>query len=56
MEEILEGLYTGGPQDMDRLAFDKALDDIGADETAGYSLALDVLKKLSPGPLNSGGQ
>ncbi len=43
--EILEGLYAGGPQDMDRLAFDKALDDIGADETAGYSFALDVLKE-----------
>jgi zinc protease len=43
--EILKGLYAGGPQDMDRLAFDKALDDIGADETAGYSFALDALKE-----------
>ncbi len=43
--EILKGLYAGGPQDMDRLAFKKALDDIGADETAGYSFALDVLKE-----------
>jgi zinc protease len=43
--EILKGLYAGGPQDMDRLAFYKALDDIGADETAGYSFALDVLKE-----------
>jgi zinc protease len=46
--EILKGLYAGGPQDMDRLAFDKALDDIGADETAGYSFALDVLKEKFP--------
>jgi zinc protease len=45
MQEILERLYAGGPQDMGRLAFDKALDDIGADETAGYSFALDVLKE-----------
>ena len=43
--EILKGLYAGGPQDMDRLAFDKALDDIGAGETAGYSFGLDVLKE-----------
>jgi zinc protease len=43
--EILRGLYAGGPQDMDRLAFDKALDDIGADENAGYSFGLDVLKE-----------
>ena len=43
--EILKGLYAGGPQDMDRLAFDKALDDIGADEAAGYSFGLDVLKE-----------
>jgi zinc protease len=43
--EILKGLYAGGPQGMDRLAFDKALDDIGADETAGYGFALDVLKE-----------
>ncbi len=43
--EILKGLYAGGPQDMDHLAFDKALDDIGADEAAGYSFGLDVLKE-----------
>ena len=43
--EILKGLYAGGPQDMNRLAFDKALDDIGASETAGYSFGLDVLKE-----------
>lgn len=45
MAEILKGLYAGGPRDMDRLAFDKALDDIGAKETAGYSFALDVLRE-----------
>jgi zinc protease len=48
--EILKGLYEGGPQDMDRLAFDKALDDIGANEAAGYSFGLDVLReKFSDG-------
>jgi zinc protease len=45
VSEILERLYDGGPQNMDRLAFDKALDDIGADETAGYSFSLNVLKE-----------
>jgi zinc protease len=43
--EILKGLYAGGPQDMDHLAFEKALDEIGADENAGYSFGLDVLKE-----------
>jgi len=43
--EILKGLYEDGPQNMDRIAFDKALDDIGADETAGYSFSLNVLKE-----------
>ncbi len=43
--EILKGLYAGGPQDLDRLAFDKALDDIGADATAGYTFDLNVLKE-----------
>jgi zinc protease len=45
VSEILKGLYEGGPQDLDRLALDKALDDIGADETAGYSFSLNVLKE-----------
>ena len=29
---------------MDRLAFQKALDDIAANESAGYGFSLDVLK------------
>jgi zinc protease len=43
--EILEGLYEDGPRDMDRPVFEKALDDIAANETAGYSFSLDVLKE-----------
>jgi zinc protease len=42
--EILKGLYEDGPHDMDRPVFEKALDDIAAYETAGYSFSLDVLK------------
>jgi zinc protease len=45
VSEILAGLYGDGTQNMDRLVFDKALDDIGADETAGYSFSLSVLKE-----------
>ena len=43
--EILKGLYEDGPQNMDRIAFDKALDDIGADETAEIAPLLNVLKE-----------
>jgi zinc protease len=45
VSEILKGLYEDGPQNMERIAFDKALDDIGAEETAGYSFSLNVLKE-----------
>jgi zinc protease len=45
VSEILEGLYEDGTQKMARCVFDKALDDIGADETAGYTFSLDVLKE-----------
>jgi zinc protease len=33
-----------GHKNMDRLTFERALDAIAADETAGYSFSLDVLK------------
>ena len=42
--EILAELYEYGSQRMDRLSFEKALDDIAATETAGYTFSLDVLK------------
>lgn len=42
--ELLEGLFSYGTQTLDRLAFQKALDDIAATENAGYSFSLRVLK------------
>jgi len=41
---ILEALYSYGTQTLDRLAFQKALDDIAANESAGYSFSVSVLK------------
>ena len=35
LSELLAGLYSYGTQSMDRLAFQKALDDIAASESAG---------------------
>jgi zinc protease len=42
--ELLEGLFSYGTQTLDRLTFQKALDDIAASETAGYSFSVKVLK------------
>ncbi len=42
--DLLDGLYSYGTQSMDRLTFQKALDDIAANESAGYSFSMDVLK------------
>ena len=42
---ILDGLFSYGTQTLDRLAFQKALDDIAANENAGYRFSLDVLKE-----------
>ncbi len=41
---VLDGLYSYGTQTMDRLAFQKALDDIAANESAGYNFSVEVLK------------
>ena len=38
---VLDGLYSYGTQTMDRLAFQKALDDIAANESAGYGFSVD---------------
>ncbi len=43
--EILDGLYSYGTQSLDRLAFQKALDDIAANESAGDRFSLTVLKE-----------
>ena len=42
---VLDGLYSYGTQTLDRIAFQKALDDIAANEAAGYSFSLSVLKE-----------
>jgi zinc protease len=40
---VLNDLFPYGTQKLDRIAFQKALDDIGADESAGGDFALNVL-------------
>ncbi len=44
VSELLEGLFSYGTQTLDRLAFQKALDDISASENAGYNFGLRVLR------------
>ena len=44
ISDVLESLYSYGTQTLDRLAFQKALDDIAANESAGYSFSVKVLK------------
>jgi zinc protease len=45
VSDILDGLYSYGTQSLDRLAFQKALDDIAANESAGFDFSLAVLKE-----------
>jgi len=45
VSEILDGLFSYGTQTLDRLAFQKALDDIAANESAGFHFSIDVLKE-----------
>jgi zinc protease len=40
---VLDRLFSWGSTSLDRLAFQKALDDIAADESAGTGFSLDVL-------------
>jgi zinc protease len=42
--DVLSQLFGYGTNTLDRLAFQKALDDIAASETAGYDFSLRVLK------------
>ncbi|MFP5207083.1 MAG: M16 family metallopeptidase, partial [Acidobacteriota bacterium] len=42
---LLDGLYSYGTTSMDRIAFQKALDDIAANESAGYDFSVSVLKE-----------
>jgi zinc protease len=43
VDTILENLFSYGTTDLDRLGFQKALDDIAASESAGSSFSLQVL-------------
>ncbi len=43
VDQTLEQLFSYGTKSLDRLAFQKALDDIGANESAGASFSLQVL-------------
>ena len=45
LADVLDGLYSYGTTSLDRIAFQKALDDIAANESAGYSFSLSVLKE-----------
>jgi zinc protease len=43
--DVLGNLFSYGAKNLDRLAFQKALDDIAADESAGFDFSLQVLKE-----------
>ncbi|MGC2636523.1 MAG: pitrilysin family protein [Acidobacteriaceae bacterium] len=45
VDDILDGLYSYGTTSLDRLAYAKALDDIAANESAGYNFSVRVLKE-----------
>jgi zinc protease len=46
--QVLDDLFSYGTKNLDRLAFQKALDDIAAQETAGFEFTLRVLKQDFP--------
>ncbi len=48
LSDILGGLFSYGTKTLDRLAFQKALDDIAASESAGANFSLKVLKQDFP--------
>jgi zinc protease len=45
VSDVLDDLFSYGTKNLDRLAFQKALDDIAADESAGFNFSLQVLKQ-----------
>jgi zinc protease len=45
VSDILDELFSYGTKSLDRLAFQKALDDIAANENAGFGFSLSVLKE-----------
>ncbi len=48
VSDLLSGLFPFGTKTLDRIAFQKALDDIAAKETAGYQFSVAVLKENFP--------
>ena len=48
VSDVLEGLFGYGTKTLDRIAFQKALDDIAASESAGPNFSLKVLKQDFP--------
>jgi zinc protease len=46
VSDVLDGLFSYGTKALDRLAFQKALDDIAANESGGESFSLQVLKQF----------
>jgi zinc protease len=44
VSDVLDELFSYGTKTLDRLAFQKALDDIAADESGGFDFSLEVLK------------
>jgi zinc protease len=44
VDDVLDGLFSYGTSSLDRLAFQKALDDISAQESAGPEFTLHVLR------------
>jgi zinc protease len=45
VSDLLNGLFSYGSRTLDRLAFQKALDDIAANESAGFGFSVAVLKE-----------
>ncbi|MGB9031125.1 MAG: pitrilysin family protein [Acidobacteriaceae bacterium] len=43
--DVLDQLYSYGTTSLDRIAYQKALDDIAANENAGYNFSVKVLKE-----------
>jgi len=43
--DLVDGLFSYGRKTLDRLAYQKALDDIAANETAGFNFSVAVLKE-----------
>jgi zinc protease len=45
VDQVLAELFSFGTESLDRVAFQKALDDIGANESAGTGFEVDILTK-----------